>query len=141
MGGANSSEVPPGGNAAGGNLNTNMMRHRGGDVMTKYEVVKTIGEGSMGAISKAKVREEKKGGSAYATQEDVTCGCFGFLFGGGASNTIENSVPESRRREKEIFYALKTIVINRISPEFIEELRNEIDILKSLDHPNIVKVS
>lgn len=107
--------------------------------MSKYEVVKTIGEGSMGAISKARIREEKVGGSAYNTQEEVTCGCFGFCFGSRKSE--ESSLPKSRRREAEVFYALKTIMIKRISPEFIEELRNEIDILKSMDHPNIVKVS
>ena len=31
-------------------------------------------------------------------------------------------------------------MISRISPDFIEELRNEIAILKTLDHPNIVKL-
>jgi len=138
MGNANSNSAPSeSGHSSGGNLNTNMLRHRGGDVMSKYEVVKTIGEGSMGAISMAKIREEKKGGSAYQTQEEVTCGCFGFC--AKSKPQGESSVPKSRRREAEVLYALKTIMINRISPEFIEELRNEIEILKSLDHPNIVK--
>ena len=36
-------------------------------------------------------------------------------------------------------YALKAIHLNRMTDEFIQELKNEIDILKSLDHPNIVK--
>lgn len=37
-------------------------------------------------------------------------------------------------------YALKSIHLARITdPVFVNELRNEIDILKSLDHPNIVK--
>lgn len=95
----------------------------------------------MGAISKAKVREDKIGGSAYQTEDTTLCGgCFGF-FGGGGTKKKEQSVSASQRREGEVFYALKTIVISRISPEFIEELRNEIDILKNLDHPNIVKVS
>jgi len=34
---------------------------------------------------------------------------------------------------------VKTIHEDRITPEFIDELKNEIDILKTLDHPNIVK--
>jgi serine/threonine protein kinase len=93
----------------------------------------------MGAISKANIREEKIGGSAYTTEEDVTCGCFGFCVSSPKSKA--SNVPDSRRRESEVFYALKTIMINRISPEFIEELRNEIDILQHMDHPNIVKVS
>lgn len=96
----------------------------------------------MGAISKAKVREDKIGGSAYQTEDTTLCGgCFGFLGGGGGAKKKEQSVSAGQRREAEVFYALKTIVISRISPEFIEELRNEIDILQNLDHPNIVKVS
>ena len=37
------------------------------------------------------------------------------------------------------YYALKCIAFDRISNEFIEELQNEIRILKNMDHPNIVK--
>jgi serine/threonine protein kinase len=112
------------------------MRHRDGDVLDKYEVVKTIGEGSMGAISKAKIRDHKIGGSAYQTQEETLCGCFKFLFGGGKKHSF---ISQSQRRSEEVYYALKTIVLGRVSPEFIKELRNEIDILQSMDHPNIVK--
>mmetsp|Transcript_33167 Transcript_33167/g.65669 ORF Transcript_33167/g.65669 Transcript_33167/m.65669 type:complete len:657 (-) Transcript_33167:67-2037(-) len=36
-------------------------------------------------------------------------------------------------------YALKTIQLNRVSEAFLKELRNEVEILKSLDHPNIVR--
>ena len=37
-------------------------------------------------------------------------------------------------------YALKSLVIDRVSdPTFIQELQNEIDILRKLDHPNICK--
>jgi len=36
-------------------------------------------------------------------------------------------------------YALKTIQLNRVSESFLKELRNEVEILKSLDHPNIVR--
>jgi serine/threonine protein kinase len=142
MGNANASpSAPPGpeDSSHSGNLNTNMLRHRDDDVMSKYTVVKTIGEGSMGAISKAKIKEDKIGGSAYQTNDDGICGCFPHPF---KKNKPQNGAVSERngRRETEVFYALKTIMINRISPEFVEELRNEIDILKSLDHPNIVKV-
>jgi serine/threonine protein kinase len=37
------------------------------------------------------------------------------------------------------YYALKCIAFDRISNEFIDELQNEIRILKNMDHPNIVK--
>jgi len=34
-------------------------------------------------------------------------------------------------------YALKSIILDRVSPTFVKELKNEIAILRSLDHPNI----
>ena len=37
------------------------------------------------------------------------------------------------------YYAVKCIAFDRISKEFINELQNEIRILKNMDHPNIVK--
>ena len=40
----------------------------------------------------------------------------------------------------EIVYAMKSIILSHVSnAEFIEELRNEIAVLKSLDHPHIVR--
>lgn len=41
---------------------------------------------------------------------------------------------------KESYYALKSIHLERCtSVEFMEELKNEVEILKQLDHPNIVR--
>ena len=42
--------------------------------------------------------------------------------------------------KKEVYYALKSIILDRCSSkEFCDELKNEVEILKSLDHPNIVR--
>lgn len=42
--------------------------------------------------------------------------------------------------KKEQTYALKSIIMDRCSSaEFRDELKNEVEILKSLDHPNIVR--
>ena len=117
-----------------------ILRFRTDDVMEKYEVVRKIGEGSMGAISKAKIRDDKIGGSAYKSQRFRLCGCFGFFIKSKKSMISNPKSIREGRRDGEIYYALKTIVMSRISPEFVNELRNEIDILKGLDHPNIVKV-
>ena len=38
-------------------------------------------------------------------------------------------------------YALKMIQLDRISPLFVEELKNEIAIMRNMDHPNIVKAT
>jgi serine/threonine protein kinase len=49
------------------------------------------------------------------------------------SSSSSSSSPSS-------FYALKSIHLNRCSsPEYQLELKNEVEILKSLDHPNIVR--
>lgn len=52
-----------------------------------------------------------------------------------ASTTSSNS---SRRKEK--LYAMKSIHLSRIEDKtFVKELLNEVDVLKKLDHPHIVK--
>lgn len=43
-------------------------------------------------------------------------------------------------KRKEVTYALKSIILDRCSrQEFVQELRNEVEILKNMDHPNIVR--
>lgn len=109
-----------------------MLLEREGDVLYKYEVIKVIGEGSMGSVSKAKIRDGMMGGSAYQTES----GCFGLLC---PQKPKANAVDDGGKRRTDNLYALKTIILSRVSADFIEELRNEIAILRSLDHPNIVK--
>jgi serine/threonine protein kinase len=57
------------------------------------------------------------------------------VFGKQTSNISDTS----ERRKVENVYALKSIQLDRVKPLFVEELKNEIAILKSTDHPNIVK--
>lgn len=38
------------------------------------------------------------------------------------------------------WFALKTIFLNRATPELLEQLRDEITFLRQLDHPNIAKL-
>mmetsp|Transcript_29991 Transcript_29991/g.45695 ORF Transcript_29991/g.45695 Transcript_29991/m.45695 type:complete len:545 (+) Transcript_29991:128-1762(+) len=116
-----------------GTLNNNLLRHRGGDVTKKYVILQEIGMGSMGAISRAKIRASQVGGSAYNTSQ-VGCGCLGFNVKQKTTTEVDH-----KPRKNQVYYALKTIMISRVSPDFIEELRNEIEILKTLDHPNIVR--
>lgn len=59
---------------------------------------------------------------------------------GSFKNSKEFQKKESSRSSQSSgLYALKAIQLSRMSDEFISELKNEIDILKSLDHPNIVR--
>jgi calcium-dependent protein kinase len=72
--------------------------------------------------------------------------------GGGGKNTDRVKEQQQQQQEDELrnqraaspppppqVYALKSIQLDRISPLFLKELENEIDILRTLDHPNIVK--
>jgi serine/threonine protein kinase len=122
-----------------GNLITNMVRFRDDDILSKYIIVRKIGEGSIGSIAQAKVRPDKIGGSALKSHNSGMRGCFGFLCNSRKATLLDSEPTE--KRNSEVFFAVKTIMVNRIKPEYIEELRNEIDILRTLDHPNIVKVS
>ena len=79
------------------------------DVFQFYEIIRTIGEGSIGSVSEVR----PKSNSARLLAE---------------------------HNNNQRTYALKRILLDRVKPSFVQELRNEIDILKTLDHPNIVKV-
>ncbi|GMI12030.1 hypothetical protein TrRE_jg8954 [Triparma retinervis] len=107
-------------------LRGNMMRERtskgGADVLDVYEKVKSLGEGSMGSVIMVRKKH----------QNTAQLGSF--------KNSKEFSRKESTRSSQSSgLYALKAIQLSRMSDEFISELKNEIDILKSLDHPNIVR--
>lgn len=109
-------------------LRSNMIhntRHR--DVYKYYEVMHMLGEGSMGSVTCVRKRPAAVGGSAYKGK-----GVFGFH----RRLTPPKNVVDTGQKK---IYALKSIILSRISDEFTEELRNEISILTELDHPNIVK--
>mmetsp|Transcript_34563 Transcript_34563/g.83468 ORF Transcript_34563/g.83468 Transcript_34563/m.83468 type:complete len:858 (-) Transcript_34563:103-2676(-) len=202
-------------------------KHR--DPLRYYEVLKVLGDGSMGSVSKVKKRAHAVGGSARkdfvdSEQRDNSqdkCFSFGsenegedsgfgfpcftlFCFPGSKSNrsdsnnslivvddngnknsnssggaasavsgiTVDsngsngNGTDSAKKRplskderinsykgstsrhssmidyetETTVVYALKSIILDRVSDSvFKKELLNEIDILKTLDHPNIVK--
>mmetsp|Transcript_18327 Transcript_18327/g.24316 ORF Transcript_18327/g.24316 Transcript_18327/m.24316 type:complete len:540 (-) Transcript_18327:290-1909(-) len=93
-----------------------------------YEVEKTlVGEGSMGAINVVKKKSKMLGGSAY--KHSRKSGLFGMF----SSKKKENLFTDSNS------YAMKSIRLGFVTDEFLDELRNEIAVLKTIDHPNIVK--
>lgn len=97
-----------------------IMREHSIDVYKKYSEMEVLGTGSMGHVSRVTLKEG--GGGTVASGS-----------GGAGSASCES------RRHK-IEYALKSIQLDRVSPSFVDELKNEIDILKSMDHPNIVRL-
>lgn len=48
-------------------------------------------------------------------------------------------ISKVRHKQTGVEYALKTIQLDKISSGMAEEMRNEIEILKRLDHPNIIR--
>jgi calcium-dependent protein kinase len=111
---------------ASGSMHSNMLRQmKGDDVFKKYKSLEVLGSGSMGFVAKAKIRRNKVGGSAFKKK--------GFIIKKSSNGTL------SERRQEEVLYALKSIILDKVSPLFLEELRNEISILRGLDHPNIIK--
>ena len=114
-------------------MHQGMLRERNLDVYKKYTEVEVLGQGSMGHVAKVQVREGTEGGSAYNPAPMKKKSSF------IKADDAKNSSSLSERRRQKVDYALKSIQLDRVSPQFVDELRNEIDILKGMDHPNIVK--
>lgn len=127
-------------------LHGNMTEHKNTDVFKDYESVEVLGIGTMGSVTL--VRKKAVGGSARSplrkTKKHLPSDPH------SANADLPYSAPDSFHQRRhlripsdftyEVMYALKTIHFSRLQDEkFIQELRNEIDILKSLDHPNIVR--
>jgi serine/threonine protein kinase len=129
--------------------------------MKYYELLEVLGVGSMGTVAKVKKKETAVGGSARVTfrESEKKC-CFGLPFtccfageGSAKQNIIDpasnhQSKPLLRKtsslitygNKKESYFALKSILLERAANEtYVEELKNEVALLKTLDHPNIVR--
>lgn len=199
-------------------LRSNLMREQGErDPLFFYEVVKTLGVGSMGSVARVRKRKQAVGGSARKEIQDavkeqrrrqkcLSIPIIGNIFRlciddnlthtsskqSGQSNKKDafvvlppppfpdpehigrqgssiliapttNDGGESRDRGmpsigsvvsmvsmssfdpgpnhvSKIEYAMKSIHLSRVTDQtFVEELKNEISILKALDHPHIVR--
>ena len=104
------------------------------DVFKKYEVMQVLGSGSMGSVSKVRIRKNKIGGSAFHVTPKSVMGKIKKTLNAVCKHDNHHPKPT-----KDYIYALKSIQLDRVSPEFVIELENEISILRSMDHPNIVK--
>jgi len=78
-----------------------------GDVSKYYEVLKVLGEGSMGSVSCARKRNEYVGGSAYTKTKK---GWFGRVVEERKDAPLE-VIGESNMK----LYALKSIILSRVS--------------------------
>lgn len=92
-----------------------------------YGKIAELGRGSMGAVMLVRKKKKYVGGSAYLFQRNQRT----FL----SRFTSHKRVSLIKRD-----FAMKSIILGKVSDEFLQELANEIEILRKLDHPNIVKL-
>lgn len=116
-------------------VHANLMRESKVDVFSKYEILEILGQGSMGYVCKVKVKDDKVGGSAFNAKIN---GPFPRIRGFFRKKP---SVSNSLIGVETPMYALKMIQLDRVNAVFLEELKNEIGIMRTLDHPNIVKAN
>lgn len=110
-----------------------ILREQTIDVYKKYEEVEVLGTGSMGHVSKVAVRDQVAGSSTYRKSQSN-------LDRSPGSNDESDDGEGQERKKHKIEYALKSIQLERVTPSFVDELKNEIDILNAMDHPNIIRL-
>ncbi|KAL7473881.1 hypothetical protein ACHAXS_014375 [Conticribra weissflogii] len=134
-------------------LTSHMIRERNADVWDYYEEIRRLGEGSIGCVSLVKRKKGTEGGSAYTHHESALARLFGCACMAGrrrkatSSSRSANPITNIRKEKKKSGqpslhseeYALKSIQLRLVEKKYLDELRNEIIVLRSLDHPNIVK--
>ena len=99
-------------------IHQGFLRDRKMDVYEKYAEIEVLGQGSMGHVARVRARDGTEGGSAYHAKKDHHRG--------------KGSSSLSERRKEKVEYALKSIKLDRVSPIYMKELQNEIDILKGM---------
>eukprot|EP00977_Amphora_coffeiformis_P011579 scaffold2782_cov182-Amphora_coffeaeformis.AAC.9 len=102
-----------------GSLSQNLVHQEHGPTAVlkeRYEVVRQLGVGSMGTVAAVRVKPRQPSTVQQQSQASAI-----------------SSATDGR------LFALKTIRGNRISREFLKELQNEIESIRRMDHPNVVK--
>jgi serine/threonine protein kinase len=86
-----------------------------------YKVIKQVGEGSISNI--------------YLVSKKLSS----FKSGSASMRGFKQEIDDAKSGNSEIYYALKEIDMELIEPEFLVEMRNEINLLKKIDHPNVLR--
>lgn len=110
-------------------LQRHLVREQHRNIHEVYDVVGIIGEGSISNIYKITKKKKRRSSSLGVRRR--------------SSSLLRQSHKLIERRRSTITgqqYALKEIDTAFVKEGLVDELRNEIELLKDLDHPNIIKV-
>ncbi|CAM9412546.1 unnamed protein product, partial [Laminaria digitata] len=123
----------------------------------KFEVVKVIGQGSIGEVSivrKKSLSTSQHGHSSNNLSRDSTfveLHDVAVVGGKERASSVDSSrgerggvmsIPSPLRGSplQDRLYAMKSIHVNRLSKSRVEEFENEVNILQRLHHPNIIQL-
>jgi Protein kinase domain len=134
------------------------------DPLHYYDVTGLLGVGSMGSVTNVRKRPAAIGGSARKSnlirvkRENQIKACFNFpVFGGLFQYCLEGEAEAYLEKSMsspstshvagteaspstQMTFAMKSILLSRCTVSaYVEELKNEVEILKTLDHPHIVR--
>lgn len=125
-------------------LQRNLVREQYRDYHEVYNVVGIIGEGSISNIYKIMKREDVLSSSSLSRDRSNRRHQSSTIL---VSSTLSLPRRPSKRdkvkRHRTIkgeVYALKEIDIDYVKEGYVDELRNEVELLRELDHPHIIRL-
>jgi serine/threonine protein kinase len=107
-------------------------RHRFNEL---YEVLEDIGHGGISTIYKIRKRQQPVGGSARS----LTRGNSWRRWQPEAFKRPDKSLQPRQQMTRDSLFALKVIDLSLVPGDKVEQLKNEVEILKRLDHKNIIR--
>jgi hypothetical protein len=99
-------------------IHDGLLEEQTANVYDKYQEIEVLGNGSMGHVSRVRVKEGASFESESRPLSDVNVNKE-FI-----SRKTDSRISERRKNE----YALKSIQLDRVSHTFVEELKNEIEV-------------
>jgi len=134
-------------------LHNGLVLNRKENFLSTYVVERQIGQGSMATVSVVRKKLTRSPlTQASGIPEDIPMnGPRRFSSFGSRGSSLNSSqcsslssynpgaytLSKSSRSRK---FAMKTIYTNRINKNLVNEIRNEINVLRQLDHPNIIQL-
>lgn len=121
----------------------NLVREQTNEFNDIYEIVERLGNGGISTIWKIRKKDSALGGSSqrhFVKRQQKRRRAGGYCC---TKSKVRHVDPEltSSLRGPDTFYALKEIDVDKVSGKHeLLLMRNEVNVLKSLDHPSIVRL-